>query len=107
MEVRYFYWEFDWIFFFPKSGRKYSHTNSNDFALTLISLDDHVAAGAWAAYELPVRSKKERQLFNLSKVRNLGVLKVVHRAIGQLELRTAERRATSVKDRSDLGEDWK
>ena len=57
--------------------------------------------------ELPVRSKKERQLLKLFKARNLGVLKVVHWAIGQLELRTAERRATSVRDRSDLGEDWK
>ena len=36
-------------FFIPKSGRKYSHTNSYNFAMTLISQDDHLTAGAWAA----------------------------------------------------------
>ena len=39
-----------WLYFFiPKSGRKYSNTNSNNFAMTLISQDDHLIAGAWAA----------------------------------------------------------
>ena len=32
-----------------KSGRKYSHTNSYIFAMTLILQDDHLTAGAWAA----------------------------------------------------------
>ena len=35
--------------FIPKSGRKYSHTNSEIFVTTLISEDDHLTAGAWAA----------------------------------------------------------
>ena len=38
-------------FFIPKSGRKYSHTNSYNFAMTLISQGDHLTAGAWAACE--------------------------------------------------------
>ena len=36
-------------FFIPKSGRKYSYTNSYNFAMTLISQDDNPTAGAWAA----------------------------------------------------------
>ena len=32
------------------SGRKYSHINCYDFAMTLISHDNHLTAGAWAAY---------------------------------------------------------
>ena len=35
--------------FITKSGRKYSHTNSEIFVTTLISEDDHLTAGAWAA----------------------------------------------------------
>ena len=35
--------------FIPKSGRKYSHTNSYDSAVTVIVQDDHLTAGAWAA----------------------------------------------------------
>ena len=42
MEVR-------WEFFFPKSGRKYSHANSYNFSKALISQDDYLTAGAWAA----------------------------------------------------------
>ena len=40
---------FDYVFFIPRSGRKYSHTNSYDFATTLTSQDDHdhLTAGAW------------------------------------------------------------
>ena len=37
------------VFFIPKSGLKYSHTNSYNHAMTLISQVDHLAAGAWAA----------------------------------------------------------
>ena len=44
----YFYWEFDWIFFITERGRKYSHTNSHDFAMALILQDDDLTAGAWA-----------------------------------------------------------
>ena len=48
-KVRYFYWEFDCFFFFiPESDRKYSNTNSHNFAMTLISQDDHFTAGAGA-----------------------------------------------------------
>ena len=39
-------------FFIPKrseSDRKYSHSNSYNFVITLISHDDHLTAGAWAA----------------------------------------------------------
>ena len=35
--------------FIPKSGRKYSHTNSYNSAMTVIAQDDHLTAGAWAA----------------------------------------------------------
>ena len=34
-------------FFIPKSSRKYSHTNFYNFAMTHISQDDHLTAGAW------------------------------------------------------------
>ena len=38
-----------WLYFFiPKSGHIYSHTNSNNLAMTLISQDDHLTAGAWS-----------------------------------------------------------
>ena len=37
------------VFFIPKSGLKYSHSNSYNHAMTLISQDDHLAARAWAA----------------------------------------------------------
>ena len=37
------------VFFIPKSGLKYSHTNSYNYAMTLISQDDHLTAGPWAA----------------------------------------------------------
>ena len=49
-KVRYFYREFDCFFFFfiPESDRKYSNTNSHNFAITLISQDGHFTAGAWA-----------------------------------------------------------
>ena len=36
--------------FIPNSGCKYSHTNSYIFAMTPIMQDDHLTAGAWAAY---------------------------------------------------------
>ena len=36
-------------FFIPKGGRRYSHTNSFNFAMTPASQDDHLTAGAWAA----------------------------------------------------------
>ena len=45
----YFYWEFDVFFLIPWSGRKYSHTNSYNSAMTVIAQDDHLTAGAWAA----------------------------------------------------------
>ena len=47
-KVRYFIENLT-VFFIPKSGRKYSHTNSYNFAMTLISQDNHLTAGAWAA----------------------------------------------------------
>ena len=37
------------VLFIPNSGWKYSHTNSCNFAMTLILQDDHLTAGAWAA----------------------------------------------------------
>ena len=36
-------------FFIPKSGRKYSHINFYDFAMTLTLQDDHLMVGAWTA----------------------------------------------------------
>ena len=44
-------WEKIWLYFFfiSKSRRKYSHKNSYNFAMTLISQDDHLTGGAWAA----------------------------------------------------------
>ena len=38
--------EFDCIIFFPEGGCIHSHTNSNNLAMTLISQDDHLTAGA-------------------------------------------------------------
>ena len=35
--------------FIPKSGRKYSHTSSYTFPMTLITQGDHLIAEAWAA----------------------------------------------------------
>ena len=35
-------------YFIPKCGRKYSHTNSYNSAMTIIVQDDHLTAGAWA-----------------------------------------------------------
>ena len=37
-----------WLFFIPEGARKYSQTNSYNFAITLISQHDHLTAGAWA-----------------------------------------------------------
>ena len=37
------------VLFIPKSGHKYFHTNSYNFVMTVISLDDHLTAGAWTA----------------------------------------------------------
>ena len=34
------------VFFILKSGCKYSHTNSSNFAMILTSQDDHLTAGA-------------------------------------------------------------
>ena len=52
--------------FIPKSGRKYSHTNSEIFFTTLISEADHLTAGAWAACDRmensrirPVQARKD------------------------------------------------
>ena len=39
------------VIFIPKSGHKYSHTNSYIFSMSLVMLDDHLTAGAWAACE--------------------------------------------------------
>ena len=50
-KMRYLYWEFDCIFFIPKRGHRYSHTNSYNFAMTLISQGDDITAEAWAACE--------------------------------------------------------
>ena len=47
--MRYFFFENLTYFFIPWSGRKYSHTNSNNSAMTVIAQDDHLTAGVWAA----------------------------------------------------------
>ena len=39
-------------YFIPKGGRKYSHTNSYNSAMTVIAQDDHLTAGAWAACDV-------------------------------------------------------
>ena len=36
------------VFFITERGRKYSHTNSHDFAMALVLQDDDLTAGAWA-----------------------------------------------------------
>ena len=48
-KVMYFYWELTVFFFIHQSVRKHSHTNSYNFAMTLISQDDHLTAGTWVA----------------------------------------------------------
>ena len=40
------------VFFIPKSNRKYFHTNSYNFAMTVISQDDHLTAGVWFAFDM-------------------------------------------------------
>ena len=47
-----FFFENLTYFFIPWSGRKYSHINSYNSAMTVITQDDHLPAGAWAAYAL-------------------------------------------------------
>ena len=52
-----------WLYLFIlKSGRKYSHTNSYYLAMTPISQDDYLTAGAWAARVLT--SVMEQKRFN-------------------------------------------
>ena len=41
------------VILLPQTDRKYSHTNSYNFAMTTITQDDHYTAGAWAACDLP------------------------------------------------------
>ena len=47
-KVRYFIENVTVFFFIPESDRKYSNTNSHNFAMTLISQDGHFTAGAGA-----------------------------------------------------------
>ena len=42
-----------WWMEFNADRRKYAHTNSYNSAMTVIAQDDHVTAGAWAAYDSP------------------------------------------------------
>ena len=55
------------LFLIPRRGRKYSHTNSYILAMTPITQDDHLTAGAWAActvislFESGARSARERR----------------------------------------------
>ena len=49
--MRYFFIENLTYFLIHWSGRKYSHTNSYNFAMTVIAQDDHLTAGAWVACE--------------------------------------------------------
>ena len=46
-------------FFIPKSGCKYSHTNSYNFAMTPISQDDHFTTRAWAACQFTCSKQNE------------------------------------------------
>ena len=51
-KVRYFYWEFDFIFI-PQGGRKliiigYNQLQTYNFAITIISRGDHLTAETWA-----------------------------------------------------------
>ena len=71
---RYFFFENLTYFFIPWSGRKYSHINSYNSSMTVITQDDHLPAGAWAAYALhgliflileTVAANRERGLFFL------------------------------------------
>ena len=56
-----------WLYFFiPKSGRKYSHTNSYNSAMTFISQDDHLTAGAWAVCARTCREKQTLFYTNLN-----------------------------------------
>ena len=50
VEVKWGIFIENWLYFFiHKSVRKHSHTNSYNFAMTLISQDDHLTAGTWVA----------------------------------------------------------
>ena len=51
VEVRWVFFFFENLtyYFIPLGGRKYSHTNSYNSAMTFIAQDDHLTVGAWAA----------------------------------------------------------
>ena len=60
-------------FFIPWSGRKYSHTNSYNSAMTVIAQDDHLTAGAWAACEHTQKLKGHERLLPFVTTYHLAV----------------------------------
>ena len=58
-KVRYFI-ENSTVFFYSRSGRKYSHTNSYNFAMTPISQDGHLTARTLAPCELSLKLERSQ-----------------------------------------------
>ena len=76
-----------WLYFFiPKNGRKYSHTNSYNFKMTLISQDDHLPAGAWTACDWrrwksqAVHDREEKKI-SLTDRATLPLIPLVNRTL--------------------------
>ena len=65
----------DWdltVFLLPKSCRKYSHTNSYIFVMTVISQYDNLTAGAWAAcspFQLDNATENQKENENAPNLR--------------------------------------
>ena len=58
-----------WLYFcIPKNSCKFSHTNSQNFATTLSSHDDHLTARAWAACGVNLSSRNNAISTELSNV---------------------------------------
>ena len=70
VEVRrsIFFFENSTYFLIPNSGRKYSHTNSYNSAMTVIAQNDHLTAGAWAACADSWSYLARMENFDLNKI---------------------------------------
>ena len=65
---RSIFFENSTYFFIPNSGRKYSHTNSYNSAMTVIAQNDHLTAGAWAACADSWSYLARMENFDLNKI---------------------------------------
>ena len=72
-------------FLHPRSGRKYSHTNSYIFVMTLFSQDYQLTAGAWITCEpgSEINELFHRTEFPLNFIRS-QVLRNFHKTLGKV-----------------------